>query len=166
MPPARHDYNAIADCLKWMVSTHMPLARHDSPIVPDVSGQFGFYSHASYEAWPGSCRFPVNGSSFYSHASCEAWQADVPSVIMLDVSTHMPLARHDLRQFVCYLIAMFLLTCLLRGMTVKLSPAQTTKMFLLTCLLRGMTTLTLKKRLLMRSFYSHASCEAWRRLDL
>ena len=57
------------------------------------------------------------------------------------VSTHMPLARHDdvcmTRRSPC---VRFLLTCLLRGMTsVRKSPSWHDFVFLLTCLLRGMT---------------------------
>ena len=54
------------------------------------------------------------------------------------VSTHMPLARHDPTAPVTLPVAMeFLLTCLLRGMT-------------LPCMVVAS----------MSSFYSHASCEA------
>ena len=55
------------------------------------------------------------------------------------VSTHMPLARHDhFSIFPPYLVLLFLLTCLLRGMT-------------------GAGWISLKYT---KSFYSHASCEA------
>ena len=81
------------------------------------------------------------------------------------VSTHMPLARHDeTRKQDCERIRLFLLTCLLRGMTISFPNSQllhyvSTHMplarhdknalysygdkrkFLLTCLLRGMTPL-------------------------
>ena len=32
------------------VSTHMPLTRHDLTNLADTFEEFGFYSHASYEA--------------------------------------------------------------------------------------------------------------------
>ena len=52
----------------------------------------------------------------------------------------MPLARHDLQRTStkpCLMV--FLLTCLLRGMTTIAGTDITTITFLLTCLLRGMT---------------------------
>ena len=57
-----------------------------------------------------------------------------------EVSTHMPLARHDSNP-VCAPSTgfLFLLTCLLRGMTAKLYKITKSNLFLLTCLLRGMT---------------------------
>ena len=78
------------------VSTHMPLARHDSGI-----------PKGTYD---------------------------------IKVSTHMPLARHDLLTLWVPLPAwMFLLTCLLRGMTLNAVSSSLISTFLLTCLLRGMT---------------------------
>ena len=58
----------------------------------------------------------------------------------IGVSTHMPLARHDLLfsiQNISY--HTFLLTCLLRGMTEDAKKLYGKISFLLTCLLRGMT---------------------------
>ena len=55
-----------------------------------------------------------------------------------EVSTHMPLARHDPEYWGCYLDYEFLLTCLLRGMTYRAWGLIKTK----------------------TRFYSHASCEA------
>ena len=57
-----------------------------------------------------------------------------------DVSTHMPLARHDADAgTVVQCDFKFLLTCLLRGMTLASAKSDIAKTFLLTCLLRGMT---------------------------
>ena len=50
MPLARHDGIENAYRRELDVSTHMPLARHDLPGTPSVSGGDGFYSHASCEA--------------------------------------------------------------------------------------------------------------------
>ena len=56
------------------------------------------------------------------------------------ISTHMPLARHDvLRPSMVDVSDAFLLTCLLRGMTTIPTRTTKTNKFLLTCLLRGMT---------------------------
>ena len=78
------------------VSTHMPLARHDI-----------ISSYPPFFLWV-STHMPL------------ARHDDAPGVIRAfrDVSTHMPLARHDF--FTCKLpssFLLFLLTCLLRGMT-------------------------------------------------
>ena len=42
----------------------------------------------------------------------------IPFMYMYEVSTHMPLARHDHMSCLIDIVARFLLTCLLRGMTV------------------------------------------------
>ena len=55
------------------------------------------------------------------------------------VSTHMPLARHDVLLLCQLQCGAFLLTCLLRGMTISGSTGNNGRWFLLTCLLRGMT---------------------------
>ena len=50
MPLARHDTVLfIIDGTEY-VSTHMPLAGHDKPIFFALSPLLGFYSHASCEA--------------------------------------------------------------------------------------------------------------------
>ena len=77
-----------------------------------------------------------------------------------NVSTHMPLARHDELYCECDLLSTFLLTCLLRGMTRNsLLDISGVNSFLLTCLLRGMTAFATIDTAL-KGFYSHASCEA------
>ena len=68
------------------------------------------------------------------HDRCKLHKGD-----NIDVSTHMPLARHDI------VANVELLKC---------------KMFLLTCLLRGMTEDIFGTQIDYESFYSHASCEA------
>ena len=73
----------------------------------------------------------------------------------------MPLARHDdetLRETGHG--GVFLLTCLLRGMTMCLNVRTENRRFLLTCLLRGMTGDEVNANNEEISFYSHASCEA------
>ena len=296
MPLARHDLYTDTDSVKYIdfyshasceawrcfyvvpkltlqISTHMPLARHDQDL--DLFTPFGqyFYSHASCEAWPKEFLHLDVHSDFYSHASCEAWH-NQPHYIMvilhfyshasceawpwclriyatrvlflltcllrgmtapqttrrllLQISTHMPLARHDLTSYMSFIqhtisthmpLArhddslkvyasngfyfyshasceawlytfsvdafpfIFLLTCLLRGMTsYKLIFSAFVK-FLLTCLLRGMTNngaplniwLCISTHMPLArhdrcyrfgickpfNFYSHASCEAW-----
>ena len=148
-----------------------------------------FYSHASCEAWHITAVPDYVSFSFYSHASCEAWlypwypfgqwgkflltcllRGMTAAVYVRDsigevsthmplarhdqqprgkgcagkgVSTHMPLARHDGGKNDIYMIARFLLTCLLRGMTY-----------------------TCKSGTTVWSFYSHASCEAWHVVSL
>ena len=122
-----------------------------------------FYSHASCEAWRGRIRNGPDVWNFYSHASCEAWPDAISGVcivfqflltcllrgmtkrwIMTDVftiiSTHMPLARHDMRSlarstYFGISTHMPLARHDITWFTYVLSPAT----FLLTCLLRGMT---------------------------
>ena len=100
------------------VSTHMPLARHDFPVFHWWARNRGFYSHASCEAWLKMIHYKIDIFGFYSHASCEAWlyrlyqrrcycgfysHASCEAWLrrynilewIVDVSTHMPLARHD-----------------------------------------------------------------------
>ena len=64
------------------------------------------------------------------------------------VSTHMPLTRHDAIAADCSIGHLFLLTCLLRGMTGRKINYAVCSKFLLTCLLRGMTTMAEFKQML------------------
>ena len=51
MPLARHDdFTLILAYNKTIISTHMPLARHDAVTLLLVGCQQDFYSHASCEA--------------------------------------------------------------------------------------------------------------------
>ena len=81
---------------------------------------------------------------FYSHASCEAWLFHLYSYLWwMPISTHTPHARRDIWTE-------------LWKMTLKISThtphARRDMWRLLLCLIRS-------------NFYSHASCEAWRRLS-
>ena len=80
------------------VSTHMPLARHDYSILETSYSPYCFYSHASCEAWPFEEFGKWQDKSFYSHASCEAWRRGFTQRQFRKVSTHMPLARHDINE--------------------------------------------------------------------
>ena len=95
MPLARHDEEMQTQTKTILVSTHMPLARHDN----SYDGMNAFLSVSTH--------MPL--------ARHDA--AGTKRKCVRDVSTHMPLARHDQVPY-CFLgLAMFLLTCLLRGMT-------------------------------------------------
>ena len=50
MPLARHDFIGDESRVTANVSTHMPLARHDWLLLVNPIVTFGFYSHASCEA--------------------------------------------------------------------------------------------------------------------
>ena len=118
MPLARHDKITSKNTRMCTVSTHMPLARHDVVAVfywrfISVSTHMPLARHDSRGSNP-----PHNRTGFYSHASCEAWRSPSPS---------------------WQIQLLFLLTCLLRGMTYSFSSGVPSNMFLLTCLLRGMT---------------------------
>ena len=126
MPLARHDQRPGKSTSVFFVSTHMPLARHDQTTKGNKRIFYGFYSHASCEAWlrygklwsmnslflltcllrgmtyPRELEIWIE--RFYSHASCEAWRTGQwQTKINTKVSTHMPLARHDKK---CYIIAL------------------------------------------------------------
>ena len=80
-----------------IISTHMPLARHDGCCSHSFGGSHGFLLTCLLRGMTvidkPDCAYPFN---FYSHASCEAWLILLAERIRLPViSTHMPLARHD-----------------------------------------------------------------------
>ena len=98
MPLARHDCieNDVEE--DNIISTHMPLARHDTPPLKSIvktviSTHMPLARHDSYDI-----HYQLREADFYSHASCEAW----------------PAPWWKQRNW-----ELFLLTCLLRGMTVN-----------------------------------------------
>ena len=98
MPLARHDRNAKGAPVADAVSTHMPLARHD--LTPEQCAAAGMVS----------THMPLARHDRYPQFRCTETA----------VSTHMPLARHDAamaEKLIQY--TEFLLTCLLRGMTLR-----------------------------------------------
>ena len=95
MPLARHDgVNKMAQ-VNSDISTHMPLARHDDKF------------NGTVEQWRISTHMPL---ARHDKSNIE-WGA------IIQISTHMPLARHDRIRGNRYTLLLFLLTCLLRGMT-------------------------------------------------
>ena len=110
-------------------------------IVPAVPVAFmDFYSHASCEAWPFTETTVSNYYNFYSHASCEAWRTNRP---------------------VTFCQIGFLLTCLLRGMTMFWCPINRTLKISTHMPLARHDLKPLIQTTHTRDFYSHASCEAW-----
>ena len=164
MPLARHDTPPLKSIVKTVISTHMPLARHDSYDIHYQLREADFYSHASCEAWPAPWWKQRN------------WELFLLTCLLrgMTISAGVSLAG-----------ASFLLTCLLRGMTSIDAIAACISGFLLTCLLRGMTVDMLRNpcafiisthmplarhdkmifgnKAITHDFYSHASCEAWHR---
>ena len=131
---------AVCRCWITAISTHMPLARHDlfSFTLPEI--YWNFYSHASCEAWRGQGKIHWNLHNFYSHASCEAWRIKRIQADYADISTHMPLARHDYwnhKQRFWY------------------------KYFYSHASCEAWPTFFLRSSTFFFYFYSHASCEAW-----
>ena len=120
MPLARHDTPPLKSIVKTVISTHMPLARHDKVITPANCTPSHFYSHASCEAWPllFAIIAVICGSHFYSHASCEAWPiaASAPEQ-QRHFYSHASCEAWLIGAGVSLAGASFLLTCLLRGMT-------------------------------------------------
>ena len=140
MPLARHDKTLWDGFWYACISTHMPLARHDLLPYSFPFCMKNFYSHASCEAWLMVSVITQVFKDFYSHASCEAWLAfscfhsafrrflltcllrgmttqQLRLIQLHLISTHMPLARHDILYIETKKHFEFLLTCLLRGMT-------------------------------------------------
>ena len=121
----------------------MPLARHDLLLLCGIDSLVYFYSHASCEAWQTDFERMMKCTYFYSHASCEAWLSFV---------------------FVWPKIFLFLLTCLLRGMT-KQSLQDVLHFFISTHMpLARHDRLIIPFYTTVDNFYSHASCEAWHRM--
>ena len=144
----------------------------------------GFYSHASYEAWQGKWQTAGGSKGFYSHASYEAWPNVHLNGVPYEVSTHMPLTRHDrvlcdngtfvivsthmpltrhdgwdASPWVWVIVSTHMpLTRHDGGLWNELSGRIE---FLLTCLLRGMAWNPGYQYGYCERFYSHASCEAW-----
>ena len=129
-------------CRISIVSTHMPLTRHD-PIMGGIrtwytkflltcllrgmTGQlfkqsyllFRFYSHASYEAWHDRIYTVVLRNGFYSHASYEAWRWSIWKIFWSrrGFYSHASYEAWHFCSFRILFVDGFLLTCLLRGMT-------------------------------------------------
>ena len=72
MPLARHDWDET-DLLYYSdVSTHMPLARHDGNLAGALT-QFAVSTHMPLARHDEGAKLEAaNFVSFYSHASCEA----------------------------------------------------------------------------------------------
>ena len=81
--------------------------------------------------------------------------------ISREVSTHMPLTRHDKKGIIngCYQL-MFLLTCLLRGMTFSDFDFERNVVVSTHMPLARHDLLYSESLNTRRCFYSHASCEA------
>ena len=139
MPLARHDSHPPGSFICRTVSTHMPLARHDFPFSV---------------AQP---RFTVS-----THMPLARHDPESPcQYSTCIVSTHMPLARHDsCRKVTIYSSSKFLLTCLLRGMTVDFN-IYVSRYDVSTHMPLARHDFFYGKAVQYGdSFYSHASCEA------
>ena len=81
-------------------------------------------------------------------------------VLIISVSTHMPLARHDRFPRSAPLLSMVSTHMPLARHDNIYTGTLRACLFLLTCLLRGMTNNPVACDENEKSFYSHASCEA------
>ena len=163
MPLARHDRGAIRLWTQlWSFYSHASCEAWRCGICTD-SDSCSFYSHASCEAWlyyrsiygkletflltcllrgmtAKKVHERVRIKRFYSHASCEAWHLSAfNSRYIFSVSTHMPLARHDIS---CRFLRLFLWSFY--------SHASCEAWQEYADWIDGII-----------GFYSHASCEAW-----
>ena len=119
MPLARHDILAELYAEQMgMVSTHMPLARHD-PSLSKLPTQKAVSTHMPLARHDTAPREPQPLLLVSTHMPLARHDDASLNYINDDiVSTHMPLARHDGTQpLPRSRIYKFLLTCLLRGMT-------------------------------------------------
>ena len=161
MPLARHDHSYHIHYTQCFVSTHMPLARHDVRGFRGVREKFQFLL---------TCL--LRGMTVLSLLFCACC-----TFLLTCLLRGMTRSGHRRRRRVS-----FLLTCLLRGMTRHPYSRLRYVAFLLTCLLRGMTNLVKNVMGLFSvsthmplarhdkqpktsaqtqsCFYSHASCEA------
>ena len=124
-----------------MISTHMPLARHDGQTALLSRCKNHFYSHASCEAWRNINLINLFAGHFYSHASCEAWRRKGAAAGReIQISTHMPLARHDIEWILGFIFGLYFYShASCEAWPQRFHSLQTLQTFLLTCLLRGMT---------------------------
>ena len=103
-----------------VISTHMPLARHDGAETTGTESTVDFYSHASCEAWLLHSGKIIDNVKFLLTCLLRG----MTSLTTTQTRTWP-----------------FLLTCLLRGMIFRWYAVRHISQFLLTCLLRGMTLL-------------------------
>ena len=162
MPLARHDIRKEGKWANSEVSTHMPLARHDKQKDDARAAYISFYSHASCEAWPFLLRLRSLFLRFYSHASCEAWlRVENVRWAWWDVSTHMPLARHDF-MFFPFLIQLVVSTHMPLARHDQRRRQRFSRKVVSTHMpLARHDTDDYGVIEDVVSFYSHASCEAW-----
>ena len=145
------------------ISTHMPLARHDKILLKTCwhyskflltcllrgmtkiltyqeAADWDFYSHASCEAWPNPSRNKNGGECISTHMPLARHDMlSFPLNIYWLISTHMPLARHDMARREIYADE-FISTHMPLARHDHWSNYNT---------------------YFCRNFYSHASCEAW-----
>ena len=125
----------------------MPLARHDSCAFRINSGFLCFYSHASCEALQNGVRTSLSQSEVSTHMPLARHDGYIDiAALNACVSTHMPLARHDIIKTYCYLKS-FVSTHmpLARHDLLRCRAICDRNPFLLTCLLRGMTACTVSE---------------------
>ena len=163
MPLARHDSGEVITSMSPTISTHMPLARHDLSSPTLKLFRFSFLL---------TCLLRGMTPLFF-------WY-----LCSLYISTHMPLARHDTLESIekdlydnfyshasCEawhrgktfnrIISNFYSHASCEAWLSSRYPVSSFMAFLLTCLLRGMTARVIIDFYLISNFYSHASCEAW-----
>ena len=95
-PLARRDIPIHLSFQHNFISTHTPLARRDDRTIFSLLALINFYSHAPCEAWPQRglkllffliflLTRPLRGVTI----------SPVPSITVVSISTHTPLARRD-----------------------------------------------------------------------
>ena len=119
MPLARHDVTTMHPRHSSPVSTHMPLARHDSNSPMLIPLLCAFLLTCLLRGMTTLGKFWNISATVSTHMPLARHDNLRPNPVMTaTVSTHMPLARHDAHGSPRHsFFSLFLLTCLLRGMT-------------------------------------------------
>ncbi len=104
------------------ISTHMPLARHDKNVLRNLEYQCQFLLTCLLRGMTSFLTVPAFHFSISTHMPLARHDPCCGCTKGLcGISTHMPLARHDVSSEFRQIMQTFLLTCLLRGMTIEIT---------------------------------------------
>ncbi len=104
------------------ISTHMPLARHDYVQQCADAGLLQFLLTCLLRGMTFSPLLFLKSIEISTHMPLARHDEDrEKSTGICIISTHMPLARHDVSSEFRQIMQTFLLTCLLRGMTIEIT---------------------------------------------
>ena len=145
-----------------MVSTRMPLAKHDSAHSFNIPSCLSFLLTCLLRGMTVVFRVLLLHPFVSTHMPLARHDMNTDEVKeFLEVSTHMPLARHDVDHiFMNGKSISFLLTCLLRGMTEPPNISERCFSVSTHMPLARHDKRSARAAVMHAGFYSHASCEA------